>query len=128
MKNLYLTTNSRSGMLVNSNNNDVKLINPLDNVIDYVYTVPEDCIITHVSTTTNKTITKKANKGDIIIKLYDRPEYSDRIIVTKNADFKNLFIEIEAFKNKKKAEEIAWAKKNQCENCCGNAGLCDSCC
>lgn len=115
MNTLYLTTANREGVIVNSKTGVPTVLQSKGSDINYVYIAPDDCLVSYTDRS-YKTITKPAKKGDIIITLYTSSDYSQRLIIIKNEDFKNKFIE-ESVSREKRACESRLQNKC-CESCC----------
>ena len=116
MNTLYLTAN-REGVIVDSKTGVPTLLTSKCSDINYIYIAPDDCLVSYTDRD-RKTTTKPAKKGDIIITLYTSSDFSQRLIIIKNEDFKNKFIE-EAVSREKRACESKLQNKchESCDDC-----------
>lgn len=124
MNTLYLQPRLRDGLFINDNTGEANVVEAAPNVIDYIYIAPEDCSVYYVNKA-NKTVKYVAKKGDIIIKTYNSNDYNSGLIVIKNKELKDIYIDIETARKKAESEKEGWVKKklNSCCDC-----ECCSCC
>lgn len=85
MKKLILHTNSSAAMLIDPESLEVREINKENNMIDYTYIAPCDCEVV----CGDRKI--KANKGDVIFKLYSKTGRDMAVI--KSEEFTRLLEE-----------------------------------
>lgn len=121
MNTLYLQPRQRDGLFVSDKTGEASITEAASNVIDYMYIAPEDCSVYYVNKD-NKPVKYIAKKGDIIIKTYISNDYNSRIIIIKNKELKDVYIDIETAKKKAESDKEGWAKKNS-SSCCD----CDCC-
>lgn len=123
MNTLLIPEKGSSSIMINGANMDFKTVANASVNIDWMWIAPEDCEIRYKQN--GKNAVQSANKGDIIIKFYEKNDIEGytTIIVVKNKDWKKNIALVEA-KHNYDAERFIAAHQELCTNC---KTPCDEC-
>lgn len=113
----YLLKEGTRGMFsVNTETNEINVIDYTNTCIDWVYQVPEDGVLLFRDETDQITDEKTVHSGDLVIKFYKREGVKNLIVVVDNAEWKENVngIREAALERAKKFSETCDCA---CENC-----------
>lgn len=105
MRNYVIKPGYRGMFLINTENEEVDVIDSMSTHIDWVYDVPEDGILKIADGGT-----KEVKKGDKVIVFYTSPYARNVAIVVNSAEW-NENVELEK-------EYNSIPKNNNCDECC----------
>lgn len=115
MKNYVIKPGYRGMFSINTENEEVDVIDSMSSHIDWVYDVPEDGVL---KITDGET--KEVKKGDKVIVFYSSPYTKNIAVVVTNAEWdENIKLE-EEYKNKQKSDTRC--ECSDCETCCNDLG------
>ena len=113
MRNYVIKPGYRGMFLINTENEEVDVIDSMSSHIDWVYDVPEDGIL---KITNGET--KEVKKGDKVIVFYTSPYTKNIAIVVNSAEWnENVILEKEYNSIPKNNDKGEWS-----ETCCNDLG------
>lgn len=122
MKTLYMTNSSENLAIDTENNTVCSIPNESRYDIRSIYLIDEPMHIVYSSSNRNEEYDVK--KGDIVIRVYEKPYFDKTIIVVKSKDWVKYITNQRAAEQKQKEE---WAKQKAEENTCKPASCCADC-
>lgn len=120
MKSIHIVKDVRDAVIVDHSTNTVKGLKSIRSDIDRIYSAPEDMQICYTNNN-NERVTLEAKKGDIIVTFYDYDYIVNKVVVVKNAKWKENLIskqcDEENQQNKLVKMSFLRSRRDICENC-----------